>query len=79
MKVITAGEVWAKQYGCPGCKTEMEIDSDDVRFTRQHHSSIWGSHEDWYDDLFYFICVSCKTILELGEIPAWVRNKARSR
>jgi hypothetical protein len=77
MKIISTGESWSEEYGCPDCKTQLQVDDNDVHFRRQRHSSIWGAHEDWLTDLYYVICPKCELQLKISDLPDWIQNKSR--
>lgn len=79
MKVISdnIGD-WKETYICGGCKSELEVDSDDVGFFRQRKESTWGHQNDWHVDAYYIRCPVCKVKIVINDLPDAVKSKARN-
>ena len=73
MKVLQdTTEDWSKIIVCGGCKSKLEINSNDVKFTKDRHESIWGASNDWFTDVYYVVCGVCKGNIKLADMSPGV-------
>lgn len=77
MKVLKEGEGWKKVLICKGCKSELEIEEDDILYkitdkdisNQQYNIDILGT--------FYINCIICGQELDLKtkDIPPLIQSR----
>ena len=75
MKIIQARNMsWEAIINCGGCGSKLEIETSDLKYCSFRKESIWGAHEDWFDDRYYTKCAVCKIKLWVSGIPAHIEQ-----
>ena len=72
MKIINRGK-WGINASCPTCKSELLVETEDVKYRA------WHDYGGGSDSEFYFDCPVCKDTptLPSGKIPKVIGDPAR--
>lgn len=71
---VTKRSKWTRTLRCKGCKSELEIEADDVR-----QGDFGCGYGDDHDFKFYVHCAVCKEVNFVGALPGHVEELAQSK